>query len=345
MQSDRSLVPRRSDLLGPDGEQVVFRWFADQALNLDDYYCLVYRCKFGGPMIGYYPIRMWAGNREHLMFNASDVCMALGYDSGQPANWAKRNKDDFKPSRAIVWPGGLTNIPDTRRKATTSQHPGISIDLDGIAFVLNEARRRQASLERVTDFRKFLATALNVPESQLIFTGSDTAVVAVRCVEGKTLDVIRKATSWAESETQVTMVCGNKRYRVDCYYPHQKLVIECDESQHTTAEHQQADLERANALSTEMGLKVLAYRPYNPQFDLHEFIGFVSHYLVLRSASFNLPLKTLGEPKPIVGVVVYAEGRSTTLAPLQSAAAAASALDEQSYEQFFPRGGTERKVN
>ena len=313
MQPERPVArvpsPRLSGPEGPDGQQVKFRWFVGGGLDLDEYYCLIWRCDFGEAMSAYYPIRMWAPDRREetaWLFNASDICVALGYDRNQPANWAKRNEVDYKPTKTLPWPGGRTDVDDTKRKATTLQHPGISIGLEGIAFTLNEARRRQTSLERVNRFRQFMVDALGVSESELRFFGSDTASIAVRCVEGKTLDIIRSATSWAESQTQVTMCCGGKRYRVDCYYPHQKLVVECDEAQHNTPEHRAADQARAAALSAELGLRVIGYRPFDGDFNMHAFIGYLSHILVQRSAMFNLPLRNMSQPKPVPAVTVHA---------------------------------------
>lgn len=71
------------------------------------------------------------------------------------------------------------------------------------------------------------------------------------------------------------------------------MVIECDESQHSTKEHARADRERAGALSRELGLLVVAYRPCDPHFDLHALIGCISHMLVMRSVAFNLPLRSI----------------------------------------------------
>jgi len=294
-----------------------------------------FRCALFGHIISdsiteLYPIRMCRDDEHGRLFNASDICVALSYKPDQSKNWIKRNADIFKIAAEVSWPGGNARLPSSKAKravrtVTTLAYHNTTIASDTVAFIFNEACRRQCPEDRIENLRAFICDQLQWPIDKLSFKATGSTAIAVRCVEGRTLDYIRASTCWASSKTQHIFASDGFSCRVDCFYPAQKLVIECDESQHATEEATKSDIKRAKFLDEKYGVRVIAYTPLDANFRLHEFVGLLSKVLIARSLKFNVPLENIEDPKPIACTKMYEQAAVVDESPMERPSLAAAA--------------------
>ena len=87
-------------------------------------------------------------------------------------------------------------------------------------------------------------------------------------VEEETLAPINKVFATLNPIKQFT--CG--RYRIDLYFPAQKVAVECEEHGHNTYSLE-AELTRQKFLEHQLGCKFVRYNPHNTDLDIHELMA------------------------------------------------------------------------
>ncbi len=70
------------------------------------------------------------------------------------------------------------------------------------------------------------------------------------------------------------------KYRLDLYFPGEKLAVECDENNHTNY-NQTEEKERYDTITHQLGCTWIRYDPYNPKFDTFELINQILQNLMV----------------------------------------------------------------
>ena len=70
------------------------------------------------------------------------------------------------------------------------------------------------------------------------------------------------------------------KYRLDLYFPQEKLAVECDERGHVGYK-QSKEEERYELITSQLGCTWVRYDPYNPKFDIFDLTNQILHILML----------------------------------------------------------------
>ena len=70
------------------------------------------------------------------------------------------------------------------------------------------------------------------------------------------------------------------RYRLDLYFPGEKLAVECDENNHVNYNETQ-EKERYDTITCQLGCTWIRYDPYNPRFDVFDLINQILQHLMV----------------------------------------------------------------
>ena len=97
------------------------------------------------------------------------------------------------------------------------------------------------------------------------------------CIEADTIKCLLKSFSGEEMIEQY--IVGDNDYRIDLYFPHYKIAIECDESHHKTITNKLKDLERQTAIKDLLNCSFIRYDPFNENFNIFNLINEIFIFL------------------------------------------------------------------
>lgn len=126
------------------------------------------------------------------------------------------------------------------------------LNIDGIKMLICNARKRNNNMLK-------LARILNINILQ----------IAKNNIESETINKIKKVFQNEEMIEQYK--CDN--YRIDLYFPKQKIAIECDELHHSKQENQMNDNKRQEYITNKLDCIFIRYNPYEKDFDIFNILG------------------------------------------------------------------------